>query len=106
MNKPHKYCEVIKAWADGKTIQQQNISQCNGLWSNWYGVGGETPDFGSEFLKWRIKPETIKYRVALMKSETTDGYWFEVVNLHITALELEEDVFFVKWITDWIEVEI
>lgn len=25
MSKPHKYCELIKAWADGATIQALNI---------------------------------------------------------------------------------
>ena len=66
MNKPHKYCEVIKAWADGKDIQGMCITKTNPTWDDWK-ILDATPAFSN--FKWRIKPETLKYRVALKRDE-------------------------------------
>ena len=54
--KPHKHAELIKAWADGHTIER--------LWTDWKNPQGTTkswlidnePDW-SEFEEYRIKPE-------------------------------------------------
>lgn len=53
MNKPHKHAELIKAWADGATIER--------MWTDWYGKGttwliDNEPDW-SEDEEYRIKPE-------------------------------------------------
>jgi len=50
MNKPRKNAELIKAWADGATIQ---------YWSNQYGwedCAGNAPAW-HEDAKYRIKPK-------------------------------------------------
>ena len=51
MNKPHKHCELIKAWADGAEIQKF----CG---DGWYG-DSDTPEW-YEDVKYRIKPRTVK----------------------------------------------
>ena len=53
--KPHKYAEVIKAWADGKPIQYRVTGR-----SGWVDVTSQyCPFFDSEFLEWRVKSENI-----------------------------------------------
>ena len=51
--KPHKHAELIKAWADGHTIER--------LWNDYKGNSkgwliDNEPDW-SEFEEYRIKPE-------------------------------------------------
>jgi hypothetical protein len=55
MNKPHKYAEAIKAWADGKAIQCRHISG-EWPWDNY--VGKCSPEFNSHDIEWRVKPVT------------------------------------------------
>jgi len=63
MKTPHKYAELIKAWADGAEIQVYS-DHCN-EWVNY--SEGEYPSWGDEY-KYRIKPEpkpdmVLHYRV-------------------------------------------
>jgi hypothetical protein len=51
MNKPHKYAEVIKAWADGATVQYWDKL------NKW--VTQTTPSF-DPWLEWRVKPDDPK----------------------------------------------
>ena len=51
MNKPHKHCELIKAWADGAEIQKF----CD---DGWYD-DSDTPEW-YEDVEYRIKPRTVK----------------------------------------------
>ena len=48
--KPHKHAELIKAWADGETIQQK----FNGEWIDWSLY--TSPEWFPE-TQYRIKPE-------------------------------------------------
>ena len=52
MNKPHKHCELIKAWADGAEIQRDKLSG-----NGW--VDDPDPTW-STYHRYRIKPKTIK----------------------------------------------
>lgn len=98
MNKPHKHCELIKAWADGAEIQVKDPN--TDKWSPlreypiWY-----------EDMKYRIKPQTIRYRVALLRY---DGGRVMTCNAETEVQEksLREWHEFVRWLTDWIEVEV
>jgi hypothetical protein len=50
MGVPHKHCEVIKAWAEGNTVQVKNDS------GNWIDYGS----WGAHFFEnneYRIRPE-------------------------------------------------
>ena len=62
---PHKYADVIKAWADGEAIQWTN-SELH-FWINF--DQDKTPDFNSPELEWRIKPAHYsgKFRVAFYR---------------------------------------
>jgi hypothetical protein len=97
MKTPHKHAEVIKAWADGAEIQYKDSVYC--LWHT-------IPDpLWVETVEYRVKPETIKYRVALMRD--IGGYYTNTYNSGIP----EEIIYssythFVKWLTDWVEVEV
>jgi hypothetical protein len=53
MNKPQKWAEVIKAWADGVEIEHRYIG-CD-KWCN-YGPD-HTPTFTDNALQFRIKPK-------------------------------------------------
>ena len=54
--KPHKWSEVIKAWADGKPIQFKR-RDCE-IWME--DISSLTPDFNNSFYDWRVKPEPVE----------------------------------------------
>lgn len=111
MNKPHKYADVIKAWADGKDIQYSSEPLGKIEWKDWKDYMYRNPFFPDEQELWRIKPEVLRYRLALMiKYDHPE----EVKTLRMVTTD-EQEMFigesksygkFVKWITDWIEVEV
>ena len=51
MNKPHKHCELIKAWADGAEIQRRKYAS-----NEWVDTD---PDWRVD-TEYRIKPRTVK----------------------------------------------
>jgi hypothetical protein len=67
-NKPHKYADVIKAWADGKVVQFADCVHPTAAdplclrspdWRDW--TDQYVPSFGAHFL-WRIKPEPLEWQ--------------------------------------------
>lgn len=62
---PHKWAEVIKAWADGKMIQSRPISSDDRIkyehWEDWgessSGYISKVPPFNRNDFEWRVKPE-------------------------------------------------
>ena len=90
----HKHCDLIKAWADGAEIQYKEM-----FMPTWSDTWDNKPGW-CEDTEYRIKPKTIKYRVALftdnslaVSSEADAKYW-------------EENHWFKRWVTDWQEVEV
>lgn len=103
MNRPHKYADVIKHWADGGEIQYK-FNQPDGkfIW-----VDEKKPDFNtcdeSPIIEFRIKPETLRYRVALMRGATKH----QIILFDSESQLLSSPYTFVKWLDDdWQEVEI
>lgn len=97
MNKPHKHCELIKAWADGAEIQFFNY-----FTSSWKDLN---EPIWSDENEYRIKPQTIRYRVALLRYD--DGRVMTCnVETEVQEKSLREWHEFVRWLTDWIEVEV
>jgi hypothetical protein len=95
MKKPHKHRDLIIAWANGKEIQ---VNNGNNTWDNlknpsWY-----------EETEYRIKPEVIRYRVALITKQT--GYLALNADNSTEEKDIENSYSFKKWLTDWIEVEV
>ena len=91
--KSHKHAKEIHAWADGAIIQTFNPQT-----EKWEDVANNRP-LWYEYSKYRVKPKILKYRVVLM-GESNKFYPFVVTNP-----EFESDLF-VKYLTDWVEVEI
>lgn len=99
MNKPHKHCEVIKAWADGAEIQVKDPAL-----NRWSPLITERP-YWYEDMQYRVKPKTIRYRVALI-NETDNRIETTTADTDEQAKRIESWTTFIKWITDWIEVEV
>ena len=114
MTTPHKWAEVIKAWADGKEVQWRYIKHPNhcglGQWHTYspkYGTVYSHPakSFNYENAEWRIKPETKKYRVALLGFPDAP-HRCVLVNDEDMMRSWEKEKCFVRWLTDWIEYEV
>jgi len=111
---PHKYANVIKAWADGETIQWRNLAtpDTKSFWNKdsfWVDcTQNKTPDFNSPRREWRIKPAHYsgKFRVAFYRG--VPG--FSDYNIYIVhedrIKEAEQDELFVQWLTHWIEYNV
>lgn len=96
MKTPHKHAEVIRAYADGSTIQYKY--KADQVW-----VDTTNPSF-LEVNEYRVKPEPKKYRVALVKSEGFKPYPL------IILIKEGEPLFptytsLVGWLTEEFEVE-
>lgn len=99
MCKPHKHAVFIKAWADGKCIQQRWISE---VWE-------DVPSYPSwhEGFEYRIKPEVIKYKRFLWKSSYRDKLVLTATIEEQQSQPREKWGSFVCWIdNDWIEQEV
>lgn len=86
--KPHKHAELIKAWADGYTIQMK--SKIDGRW--W---DQDDPDWAEEY-EYRIKPEqpVVRWQWAYKTRagwQSTSGFYTdnEVVNTSMDRVKLE-----------------
>ena len=95
----HKHADEIIAWAYGATIQVK-------LGDNpirWEDVARNNPSW-DEDCEYRAKPETLNYRVALFERDA-GGYYITTCDDREIG-DLQECNNFVRWLTDWIEVEI
>jgi hypothetical protein len=104
--KPHKYQEVIDAWNEGKKVQFK--TETSGIWRNARGKEtaaflGPLPFDTYPSWEWRIKPPTKKYRLYLYKAMI--GYVIGIVEGYQTFNPENMDCF-VRWVTDWQEIEI
>lgn len=92
MPTPHKHAAVIKAWADGAEIQCKAPHHVRWQDCSFPAWNADT--------KYRVKPETKKYRVVLWKNGTIG-----VVNRPDAATICESSSNFDRWLTDWVEYE-
>ena len=100
MGQRHKHADVIIAWAEGKDVQVWDFTQ-----NEWGDVTTESPTW-CECWKYRIKPPTKKYRVALFRRSDRDRESLAVAcNSPATAENYESLRDFVRWLTDWVEYE-
>lgn len=100
--------DIIRAYADGKYVQYR-VRNVDFGWNTYGAQGVGSPCLGSPVYEWRIQPEVLQYRVALMK-DGPNGKWISCqTKRHINqkALpDLEKNSDFVRWITDFIDVEV
>jgi len=93
MKQPHKHKDLIIAWANDTSLK----IECNGHLNIWTDC--DSPSW-HEDVEYRIKPEVIRYRVALFDIGTCSCDSKEEMN------DFEKLPSFKKWLTDWIEVEV
>ena len=102
MNDKHPHYDTIVAWAEGKTIQCWCIR--DHYWYDW-SDDGTAPLFLPD-RKYRVKPETIRYRTYLLDSLIGEPYVDIVREADNKDDPREEWSQFVRWLGDWQEVEI
>lgn len=94
---------VIQAFAEGKAIQckcPQSSLKPEPVWVD------ALPNLEwRDNWEYRIKPETIEYRVALY-CDGNGPPWARVTNQRNLDKVIERQSEFVRWLTDWIEVEV
>jgi hypothetical protein len=106
MNK-HKWYNEIVAWAEGKTIQYKHGD--TSVWKDY--TYSNTPSFKDE-IQYRVKPNIVKFRLYECKCIFNLGrhFGFTYANNDKEVVDqttiYENDISFIKWITDWIEIEV
>lgn len=98
---PHKYAEVIKAFADGKTIQ---FSSTTGGWIDFrseHDLYHSVGPWDETHCEWRIKPDSKWYRVA--EFNAGGAYWLDVVCSKATEESTENEAHFARWVSEKVE---
>lgn len=94
----HPHYATIVAWAEGKKVQVKNAS---GQWHTFQDHNTPSWSLDNEY---RVKPDGLKYRIGLYKCPD------EIVCFMCINEEQEqqygEHENFIKWVTDWQEVEL
>ncbi|MDD3644358.1 MAG: hypothetical protein PHR19_02400 [Bacteroidales bacterium] len=95
MNKKtkHKHAALIHAWANGEIIEFKSGSKWNITGNPCWAEDGE----------YRIKPEVIRYRTGLYKN---GNYYYVFSEIENNGGSGGGNGVFIKWLTDWIEVEV
>jgi len=95
MKTPHKHADLIKQWADGAEVQFKY--KTTGLWTDT-----KEPRWVVN-TEYRLKPETVKYRLYLYKYQED----LSVVSCVSGRQEIAQALKgFVRWLSDWQEVEV
>lgn len=92
MATPRKHAALIKAWADGAEIQHAGPAD------KWIDNPNPAWDINAVY---RIKPEALRYRVALMRRGNGPRYTTTADQM-LNEKEIESFSDFVRWLTDWI----
>lgn len=90
--KPHVHAELIKKWADGVEIQFYSSE-----FNKWADVG-RYPAWDKD-IQYRVKPESKKYRVALVNG------FPGCVHFPEREKAWENSRGFQRWLTDWVEYD-
>ena len=98
---PHKWQKEIDAQKSGKAVQARGVSQLGH--NNWIDVSEWM--FEAAYMEFRVKPITFRYRIGAMQQG--DGQLYpSLVDCLDDESALAKLTYFVKWITDWQEVEV
>ena len=102
---PHKWSHVIKAYADGCSLQYRNtnfddewIDVLEGKEFNW-------PNFNIPDIEWRVKPSAVKYRIAMYFDHNKSNNYYALLHdsYNITEETTSKHPYFIQWLTDWVE---
>jgi hypothetical protein len=94
--KKHIHYDLIIAYANGAKFQYRASDK-----DEW--VECAYPGFSEKF-QYRVKPETIKYRVGLF-ANCENEFYTGSVNSEYDEKFFQDSDNFRRWLTDWIEVE-
>lgn len=86
-----KHAALIHAWAEGADIQFRTDPK-----NTWMDCGRFVPEWNDDY-EYRVKPKTVRFRNYLNK----DGKIYAT-----DQVAAQRGNQFVKWIGDWLEVEI
>jgi len=90
---------VMQAFAEGKKIEYKARDYTTlAPWSP-----NDRPVWNWVAFEYRVKREVVKYRMALMQN-SEGAYWVGVANSVAQAENYESHNRFVRWLTDWQEV--
>ena len=96
----HPHDEVIRAYLDGKTIEM--FLEITRVWKELEPCSPAKRVVFAPYLKYRIKPEAAMYRVAMFKD--SHGVYFCLAET--SCEDFTNAAGFVRWVTDWVEVEV
>lgn len=96
MGKPHKYAEVIKAWADGADVEYRYEEG-----AKWRPCKAN-PSWHAE-TQFRIKPPPIRYRNVLM--DGVNGPYVVTVMYSDKEVDLSSNKI-IRFLDVWKEVEV
>ena len=97
----HPHADVIHAWADGAKIQSRWLSRREEAWAD----DDEPRWFPAK--EYRVKPATIRYRVALVMTSTMPAMsTTATVDTADQEQIIGRQVGFLRWLGDWQEVEL
>lgn len=112
-NREHPNAEILRAIADGKQVQWRPAGG-NNTWIDWMETANSvSPLVRSLYYEWRVKPEGVRYRLALLDGlhTKTDTTWIQ--RSYISVAETDEQARnteklnnFVRWLGPWREVEL
>ena len=101
--KPHKHAEVIKAWADGATVEARYLESSYPESRKWHVVN--CPAF-SEDWEYRVKPPKKWFRVAIVERFSDSlAPLLMVCSDEKTELVWQGMKGFITWLTDRIEYD-
>lgn len=110
MSKQRPGAHIWKAWADGKTVQfKYRMHKVDGTESVWLDDDPRnwgTPDAQPE--RWRVKPavKSLSVKFAVCELDFAGNICFDSATNETKAKYIEEKSSFIKWITDWINVDV
>lgn len=99
--------KIMQAFLDNKEIQHRHDNgEVGGLWYDGTGPKSPIPNFS--LYEYRLKPNISRYKVGLFKDET--GFCYaslipENPENIVNRGDVVENIYFIKWLTDWIEHE-
>lgn len=100
MLRPRKHADLIKAWADGHTIQYYFPMS-----KEWRDINTDDTGPGPAWLEhtdYRLKPDIKKYRLAEFRSISGNTF-VSVFEKQERARSAEKTPAFIRWLTEWIE---
>ena len=94
MNQPHKFKDVIIAWANGEEIEFRN-PDCS---TEWKSI--KNPSWLAD-TEYRVKPkeEVLRFRVALLQDN--DDYFTTTADDAEEEANLQNDPWFIAWLSGW-----